>query len=147
MQYEKACGAVVFTRVGGELKYVVVQELEGHHGFPKGHVEGGETELQTALREIWEETGLKPTVIGGFRKAVEHLLPLKPGVIKQVVYFVAEYRGQEIKRQESELLSVTLCSYDEAMALLEYETSKEVLKEADAFIRRGVNVAANGNGS
>ena len=51
MAFEKSCGAVVFTRVGGELRYVLAQSLRGHYGFPKGHVEPGETETETALRK------------------------------------------------------------------------------------------------
>lgn len=38
--YEKSCGAVAFTRINGEIKYVLVQQLEGFYGFPKGHDEG-----------------------------------------------------------------------------------------------------------
>ena len=136
MQYEKACGAVVFTRVDGEIKYVIVQEIEGHHGFPKGHVEGDETEIQTALREIWEETGLRPRLIDGFRKVSEHPLPNKPGVIKQIVYFAAEYKDQPIKLLESELLSVGLYTFEQAMSMFEYETSKEVLLAANEFITK-----------
>ncbi|MBO4277903.1 MAG: NUDIX domain-containing protein [Clostridia bacterium] len=136
MQYEKACGAVVFTRVDGEIKYVIVQELEGHHGFPKGHVEGDETEIQTALREIWEETGLRPRLIDGFRMVSEHPLPNKPGVIKQIVYFAAEYKDQPIKLLESELLSVGLYTFEQAMSMFEYETSKEVLLAANEFITK-----------
>ena len=136
MQYEKACGAVVFTRVDGEIKYVIVQEIEGHHGFPKGHVEGDETEIQTALREIWEETGLRPRLIDGFRMVSEHPLPNKPGVIKQIVYFAAEYKDQPIKLLESELLSVGLYTFEQAMSMFEYETSKEVLLAANEFITK-----------
>lgn len=47
MTYEKSCGAVVFTRINHEIRYVLVQQLEGFHGFPKGHMEEGETEEQT----------------------------------------------------------------------------------------------------
>lgn len=134
--YEKSCGAVVFTRVGNEIKYVIVQAIEGHHGFPKGHIEGGETEEQTALREIYEEVGLSPQLLDGFREAVEHPLPLKPGVIKQVVYFIAEYSDQPIKMQESELISVGLYSFEEAMGVFEYENTKEVLRSANAYIEK-----------
>lgn len=59
MNYEISCGGVVFTRKNGKLLYVIIRSLEGYYGFPKGHMEGDETEEQTALREIFEETGLK----------------------------------------------------------------------------------------
>ena len=53
---EKSCGAIVFTHIHGVIYYVIVEQRSGRHCFPKGHVEPGETEHQTALREIWEET-------------------------------------------------------------------------------------------
>ena len=58
MNREHSCGAVVFTRKGGQVFYVVVQEQSGAYSFPKGHMEGNETELETAQREIFEETGV-----------------------------------------------------------------------------------------
>ena len=58
MTIEKSCGAVVFTRDHGLVQYLIIQSKEGFYGFPKGHIEPGEQEEETALREIWEETGL-----------------------------------------------------------------------------------------
>lgn len=48
MRLERSCGAVVFTRIGGEPRYVLVRSLEGVYGFPKGHMEPGETPEETA---------------------------------------------------------------------------------------------------
>lgn len=56
MNIEISCGAVVFTKINGEIKYLLIQNLEGIYGFPKGHVEKEEKEKETALREIYEET-------------------------------------------------------------------------------------------
>ena len=52
MTYEVSSGAVVFTRESGILRYVIVRSLEGYYGFPKGHIEGKETEEEAAIREI-----------------------------------------------------------------------------------------------
>lgn len=136
MKIEKSCGAVVFTRVDGEIRYVLAQSIEGFYGFPKGHVEPGETEQETALREIREEIGIRPTLIDGFRVVCEHPLPKKPGVIKQVVYFLAEYADQEIVFQKEELLRAPLVSYEEAMALFTFDNSKQTLTQAHDFLRR-----------
>lgn len=136
MQYEKSCGAVVFTRVNGEIRYVLAQNLEGYYGFPKGHVEAGETEIETALREIREEVGLSPQLIEGFRTCDEHPIPKKPGVIKQVVYFLAEYADQQIAFQKEELLSAPLVSYEEAMSLFVFEGSRRILTEAHEFLNK-----------
>ena len=65
---EKSCGAVVFTSIGGQRLYVLAQALGGHYDFPKRHLERGETEEQTALREIWEEVGIRPLLYPEFRE-------------------------------------------------------------------------------
>lgn len=134
MEYEKSCGAVVYTKVNGMIKYVLIQSLEGIWGFPKGHMESGETEEQTALREIYEEVHLKVRILNGFRTTNEYPLPKKENVTKQVVYFCAEYDGQEIVPQNEELAGTALVTYEEALSLFQFEGSKRILKEANDFL-------------
>ena len=95
MIYEKSCGAVVFTLINNEIKYLLIRNLAGIYGFPKGHVEQGETEEQTALREVFEEVGLTVKLVSGFRSEDEHPIPEKENTIKQIVYFLGEYSNQE----------------------------------------------------
>ena len=135
LQYEKSCGAVVFTRRNGGIKYVIIQSLEGYYGFPKGHMEAGETEVETASREIYEETGLKVHILDGFRCEDEHPIPSKPGVMKRIVYFAAEYEDQQLRHQPEELLSVKLMTCEEAMEAFQWESSRRILKEVDDFLR------------
>lgn len=134
MKTEKCSGAVVFTRENGSLKYLIIQNMKGIYGFPKGHMETGETEHETALREIFEETGIKVEFLDGFRYDDIHPIPEKPGVMKHIVYFAAEYSGQTPVYQTEELTSVQLMSYDEVMPAFQYENSREILKAAHAFI-------------
>ena len=54
LKKEKACGCIIIEN--GQV--LLIQQTEGHWGFPKGHVEEGETELETAIREVKEETNL-----------------------------------------------------------------------------------------
>ena len=135
MQYEKSCGGVVCTRENDEIFYVVIQHLGGHWGFPKGHMEPGEDEQTTALREIYEEIGVRALLRHGFRVTEEYPLPDKPGVFKQVVYFLAEYSGQEIRYQKEELKTACLLPYEAAMERLTFEEGKRILAEADRFLQ------------
>ena len=139
MNYEYSCGAVVFTRMDGVPHYVLVRakdQPEGCHGFPKGHMEAGETEEQTALREIYEEAGLRVRLLDGFRAVTEYPLPCPPDTRKRVVFFLAEYEAQQITIQESELASYALAPFDEALALTEFADSKQILTEAHAFLTK-----------
>lgn len=135
MNYEKSCGAVVFIIHNYKIMYVLVQSKEGHYGFPKGHMEHKETENETALREVLEETGLIPTIIDGFKRYDEYVLPTKKGVLKQVVYFLAKYDNQEIIVREEELSDVILMQYEDAINVLEFDSLKGILRAADDFIK------------
>ena len=133
---EKSCGAVVFTRRSGEILFVIVQEASGAYSFPKGHVEGDETEMQTAAREIREETGLRPVFLPGFRETDEFDPAEKPGTHKQVVYFLAEYGGVPLIPRQGEIRDILLLPCPEAMRRLRYEGTRRILAAADAFLSR-----------
>ena len=59
MEYEKSCGAVVYKIRYGRVYFLVEHMKLGHISIPKGHMEGDETEEETAVREIREETSLE----------------------------------------------------------------------------------------
>ena len=115
------------------IRFLLVQQMEGFYAFPKGRMEANETERESDLREIYEEVGIHPAIIDGFRTVEEHAIPDKPHVIKQIVYFLAEYKDQKTTVQEEELLSTVLASFEEAMVLLEYESKRNVLKKQPLF--------------
>ena len=136
MQLEKSCGGVVFTRENGEVRYVIIRHRTGHCGFPKGHMEPGETEVQTALREIREEVGLQCTLMEGFRQQDQYPLPKKPGTMKQVIYFLAEFADQAICIQPEEISAVYLLPYEKAMKKLPFPEARRILTAADAFLHK-----------
>ena len=109
-------------------------KLEGIYGFPKGHVEAGETEEQTALREVFEEVGLTVNLIAGFRSKGEHPIPQKENTIKQITYFLGEYSNQEFTYQKDELTNAMLVDYETAMSLFQFDSSKRILTEANNYL-------------
>lgn len=136
MKTEKSCGGLVFTRTGEGMQYVLIRQTNGDWGFPKGHMEPGESEEETALREIFEEVGLRVTLLPGFREELFYPLPRRPGYTKHCVYFLAQYQGQTLHRQESEIEDVRLLPCEEAMALLSFPESRALLQKAHAFLRK-----------
>ena len=137
MTFEKSCGAVVFRneRRGGELhRYVLMikHSLHGHHSFPKGHVEVGETEIRTAEREVFEETSVRIHINEKFRQPVFYRP--KPGVKKEVVYFLAFTRQTEIKPRPGEIAEVAWIPMEEAESLLTHDNDKRVLSLAIKYV-------------
>ncbi len=132
---EKSCGAVVFTKENGHIKYVIIRSKEGFYGFPKGHMEETETEIQTALREVAEETGLSVDIVGGFRTEDSYPFYCNGETRrKHIVYFLAEYSDQTPRAQETELSSIDLLDFDTAISVFQFDSSKRILAEAQAFL-------------
>ncbi|MBE6570512.1 MAG: NUDIX domain-containing protein, partial [Ruminococcaceae bacterium] len=107
MIIEESCGAIVFTKDAEGIKYVIIESKEGFFGFPKGHVENNETELETAKREVFEETGLQVEFLRNFRTEDSH--PFKRNGetrMKHIVYFLAKFSNQIPVAQETELNSI-----------------------------------------
>ncbi len=135
MTVEKSCGAVVFTKENGCIRYVVIESKEGILGFPKGHVEGNESEKETALREVLEETGLNVKIIENFRREdIYSFRRKRDTVIKNVVYFLAEYSNQTLVPQKTELNDIYLMDYEKALKSFQFENSKKILTEAHRYV-------------
>ena len=133
---EKSCGAVIFKREQGQILYLTVEyKIEpGYWGLVKGHVEAGETELETARREIYEEVGLSNlTFLAGFR--VEIVYSPRPGVTKLVVFFLAEAHEDRVEYHFGEHVDHRWLPYEAVMAQLTYDTDRSVVAQADEFLR------------
>ena len=136
MKMEKSCGAVVYKIVEEKhLLYLVIKSKMGHHfSFPKGHVENDETEVETALREIKEETNLNVKVDTGFRTVITY--SPKENVMKDVVYFVAcPIDDSTVVPQEAEVETARWVSYPVALSRITHENEKNVLVEANKYLR------------
>ena len=100
--YEKSCGAVIFYKSRQNTKILLVKNSNGRYwSFPKGHIEDGENEHQTAIREIKEETGLDVVIEKGFREISEYCPFGK--IRKRVVFFLAQAFTDNVKIQEEEI--------------------------------------------
>lgn len=134
MIYKKSCGFVVYKEIKENRLYLIVRTSNGEYGFPKGHVETNETEYETAIRELKEETNIEIEIIEGFRRLIEYKFPNKTDVMKISVYFLGKYLRNDIIAQESEILEAMFVPFETAFELLSFEETKNILKEADTYI-------------
>ncbi len=135
MIIEKSCGAIVFTNDNNGIRYVIIESKEGFLGFPKGHVESNETELETARREVFEETGLKVEFSENFRTEDSYLFQRNNETrMKKIVYFLAEYSNQIPVPQETELNAIHLMDYETALSSFQFENLRRILTEAHNYL-------------
>lgn len=133
MEKEKSCGAVITRRKNNRMEILVIHQIQGHWCFPKGHVEGNDTEEETAQREVLEETGLRISLEDGFRTDTSY--SPKPGMMKKVIYFLGHPEAGVEKVQKEELLEEKWVSIAEAYAAITFENDKKILRDAVRFLR------------
>ncbi len=130
MKQEKSCGAIVIDND----KVLVVKHNAGHISFPKGHVEEGETERETAIREVKEETGIDIEVDTNYRYTTSYCP--KEGVMKDVIFFLGKVIGGEPKPQEKEVSEVKFIPFDEAENSFTHEDTKEIFRQVLKDIKK-----------
>ena len=130
MREEKSCGALCFLEgETGQQVLLVKHRAGGHWAFPKGHVEAGESEEETACREVLEETGVQIEILPGYRQTNRY--SPRRGVMKEVVYFRARALTSETRPQPEEIRVAKFVSLPEAMALLTYDADRILLEKAE----------------
>ena len=131
--YESSCGAVVFRDIRGEVRYLLIKnKRSAHWGFPKGHIEKGETKKQTACREVLEETGIHLNIIDGFESVSKY--KIKDKIEKQVSIFVGTTKDVNTVIQPEEIEDYIWLTYDRAMSLLKFDNDKNILSSAHTFL-------------
>lgn len=132
---EKSCGAAVYRLEGGARLYLILHYSEGHWDLPKGHVEEGESEEQTARRETLEETGISQLEFSpSFRKTIAYSFKRAgKDVPKEVVFFLAKTQQKEVKLSHEHVGHAWL-SYREAVGKITYANARRVLSAAEKHL-------------
>ena len=125
MTNEKSCGAVIFRKYQDRYQFVLVQQKYGlRFGFPKGHVEHNESEKMTAKREVKEETGLDVEIFDHIKEKTRYYP--KQGVTKDVIYFLARAKTDNLKAQEEEIANALWVDADDVLKKLSYKSDRQM---------------------
>lgn len=133
VQNEKSCGAIVYRKYHGNTEILLIKHINsGHWSFPKGHVEGSETEVETARREVKEETGIDVIIDPTFRETISYS-PRKD-TNKNVVYFIARAKNTDYVPQEDEIAEIRWVELGRICSVLSYENDKNIVNKAKSYI-------------
>ena len=123
MKYEKSCGIIVFK----DNKVLMVQQNSHEWSLTKGHVEGNETEEETALRETKEESNVDVKIVGDFKKTITY--SPKEGVMKDVVFFTGTPISDDLNPQEGEIIAVKFFDFKEVFNVVKHKDLINLIKE------------------
>lgn len=124
LRKEKSCGCII---IKNKKVLLVYEKNRNFWGFPKGHMEEGENEIQTALREVKEEVGLEVEIDEEKRYTLNYII--RDEIDKTTVLYIATPKSEEIIMQESEIENIKWCDFDEALNTLTFENWKEMFKK------------------
>ena len=128
MKKEKSCGAVVIKEENNNIKLLIIKQTDNHWGFPKGHVEMNETEEETAIREIKEETNIDVVLDTNFRYVITY--SPKKDVIKDVVFFIGKAISNDLVIDPNELIDAKWVEPKEAKDYFVYQDTINTWKKA-----------------
>lgn len=130
---EISAGSVIYRLNKEYIQYVIIHQIHGNHfGFPKGHIEQGESIEETITRECYEEVGIDITILG--YPMYNHYM-LKTSVEKEVIYMLSKTVADTLKFQKEELYDAMFLSYEEALNKLTYQRDKDILTYYHSIIK------------
>jgi len=144
MRFEKSAGAIVCRRENGTDKFLLLHYPSAAHrsnrdywDFVKGHVETGEKELDTVIREAKEETGLSDLEFaGGFKTSMKYFFRFEGELIFKIVTFRLAFTKTEAITLSGEHNDFAWLSYPEAFEMLSFKNAKLVLAKANDFLKK-----------
>jgi bis(5'-nucleosidyl)-tetraphosphatase len=134
---EKSCGAVIFIKKEDQTKYLLLNYAARHWDFVKGNMEQNETEKETTLRELREETGITDAVfVDGFKETIAYFYRRQGLTVhKEVVFFIMESNTEKVTLS-FEHIGYVWMDYQHAMEKLNFKNAKDVLQKAHDFLKK-----------
>ena len=140
MKRDFSFGIIPILMNNDGVRLLLIQHNEGHWAFPKGHAEVGETPVQTAKRELAEETGLTEFLVDEKITFFEEYEVLKNGdkIPKTVTYFPAVVTDVTVVVQKSEIKDFGWFTFEDAQQRVTFDVTKKLLQELKPYLDRMV---------
>jgi uncharacterized protein len=127
MRKEKSCGSILYRYKGGKRQFLLIHQLHGDFvGFPKGHQEKNEQDIETAVRETYEETNIKSFLYDNIKTSMRYYI--RNEIDKEVVLYLGIPLSNQLLKQDSEVKHAIWVNEDDVLNLLTHQNTK------DAFV-------------
>lgn len=130
---EVSAGGVVIRRMPDDrLTVLLIRDSYGHWGFPKGHLEKGETAVAAAARETTEETGLDQLTLHGAIETIDWYFRLRGKLIHKYCHFFLfeSSTGEAVPQADEGITECRWLSFEDAAVQLGYDNARGVLRRA-----------------
>lgn len=142
MAKDYSIGVIVFKRFPRSEKFLLIKHKKGHWAFPKGHKESGEKKIETALRELKEETRIENVRLLSKKVLISESYTFLNGfdekINKRVDYFIGETKSDKVKIDDKEIIKFRWCTYNSALKIITFKQTKNTLKKAYAIIEKNL---------
>ena len=125
LKKEKSCGCIILK---DDKVLLIYEKIAKYWGFPKGHIENNETEIETAKREVKEEVGLDVEIDKEKRYELNYITD--KGIDKTTVLYIAKPKSEKVVMQESEVEEVQWCDYETALKIISFDNLKDLFRKA-----------------
>lgn len=117
------------------IKYLLIQQVRGHWAFPKGHPNEGESDIDTARRELSEETGISSvTIIPDFEHKMQYTFnDDTTQTTKEVCFFAGLVTTTNVRIDITEVQGFAWLGLDEAVKILTFKDSVDMLLHFSEF--------------
>ncbi|MBO5494983.1 MAG: NUDIX domain-containing protein [Eubacterium sp.] len=129
--FESSAGAIVYKKLD-RVRFLLVRNRNANWGFPKGHIEKGETKYDAARREVLEEAGVHVKIHLGFEGVSRY--KIRDSIDKKVSIFVGTTDDEETVIQESEISGYDWLPFHAAIQRLKFDNDIEILIDAEKFL-------------
>jgi ADP-ribose pyrophosphatase YjhB (NUDIX family) len=136
---ETSSGGVVFRRSDAQLEFLLIRDPYENWGLPKGHIEGGETPEQAALREVGEETGLRELALVTQLPTIDWYFRDRGRLVHKFCHFflLESAEGEPTPQAEEGITQCAWASPEAAVETVSYANAREVLQAAADWLLAG----------
>lgn len=136
---EKSFGVIPFRKINGQIEFLLIKHIAGYWGFPKGHPEKGESEIETARRELKEETGItKVSLMADIDLTDFYKFEYNKKAISKVVrYFLGFAHNSENRIVlNEEATDYVWANHDKALGIIIFRGLKNIINQSHDWLQK-----------